>query len=149
MTVSGKTAIKARLNRTNAIVDQTIDNVADTFAHEVFEVTIGAEDTNVIELTLQVAEPDGTNVAAARSFWLRWHEATGIEAVAAAITNAATTGTEVSTTANAASLITTNASGVAVIDVTDIGGASGKTFYGLLIPVSALGRAQSITITFD
>jgi len=63
-------------------------------------------------------------------------------------------GAEVTTTAQAAQVITTDANGAAVISVTDVAGASGKTSILLVTPCSVqagskAGAAAAVSMTFD
>lgn len=149
MAVSGKTAIKAQETFANPILDKLMDDVADTFAHEILAFTVGAEAANVINVSAQIKEPDGTNVAAARSYEVRCYENTMIEGLAAAVTLAVSTGTAVTTTGNAAMIATSNASGVLAFNVTDVAGGSSKTFRIVYTPLSSAGRVQYATVTFD
>ena len=83
------------------------------------------------------------------------YEATMIEAVAAAFTMAETgAGAEVSTTAQARLVFTTDAAGAAIVSVTDVATASGKTMYLEIRPAGASagtggGATGLIAITFN
>lgn len=115
-------------------------------------ISAGAEASDVIELTVQLEDEDGDSVAEALSFIIEIYENTMIEAVAAAFTLAATSGVEVSATANARAIITTTAAGLAVIDLTDIATGSGKTMHVVVRPLASGVRAgdeSRLAVTFD
>ena len=111
-------------------------------------LTVGAEAADVIAVT--VAGP-----AQVAQYHARLYEATMIEALAAAATMAETgVGAEVSTTAQAALVFTTDASGAATLSITDVAGASSKTFYLEVTPASASAGAKAgpsalVAVTFD
>jgi len=108
-----------------------------------YGISAGAEAANVISVTF-------TGPPGVRTFKLQVFEATMIEALAAAFTMAETgTGAEVSTTANATLIITTAADGAAVVGVTDVPGASGKTVYLQVTPLGDLGPIKYLALTFD
>jgi len=115
----------------------------------------GAEAADVIAVTINVADLGGTAVSRAQRLVCSLYEATMIEAVAAAFTMAETgAGTEISTTANARLIIDTDANGDAIISVTDVAGASGKTMYLVVQPAPAsgtntYGAPALLAITFD
>jgi hypothetical protein len=118
-------------------------------------LTAGAEAADVIAVTVNVTDLGGTAVSRAQRVVFTVYEATMIEAVAAAFTCAETgAGTEISTTANARLVIDTDANGDAIVSVTDVAGASGKTVYctAELIPASGThtyGAAALVPLTFD
>ena len=108
-----------------------------------FTITAGVEAANVIDITL--AGPAGV-----RTYKLQVFEQTMIDAVAAAFTCAETgTGAEVSTTANATLIFTTDAAGAAVVSVTDVAGASGKSPFIEVTPLDDPGSVEYVSITFD
>ncbi len=112
-------------------------------------LTVGAEATDVIAVT--VAAPQ----AAVTQYIAQVYEQTMIEALAAAATMAETgAGAEVSTTANASLIFTTDAAGAATLSVTDVAGASGKTFFLEVRPAAASagvpgGFTAVATLVFD
>lgn len=71
----------------------------------------------------------------------------GLEALVANVHLAATTGTEVSTTAQPRLIVTTNSSGVAVIDVEDLQ-TSADTFHLMVRPLNVPGFPGYIAVTF-
>lgn len=133
----------------DALAD-VVNDIIDTYAWEQVEITVGAEAANVIAVTIQVEGPDGTDIAAARSFWIiSFEDADATLAATAALTLSPTTGTAVSTDTLPGIIATASAAGTLVLDVTDAAGASGKTFNHLVIPMSAMGRPQYFQTTFD
>lgn len=129
-----------------------------TFARtQIVSVTLvaAAESSDTIAVTINVIDLGGTAVSRAQRLVCSLYEATMIEAVAAAFTMAETgTGTEISTTANARLIIDTDASGDAVVTVTDVATASGKTMYLVVQPApvsgtNTYGAPALVAITFD
>ena len=112
----------ARWNATTSKLDQVT-----VPAWRGLKMTVGAEAADVIAVTCQVVDGAGQDVAEARSYLFELTGADLILKLAAAFTVGATTGTEVSTADQARLLVTANASGVIVLDVTDVVGASGET----------------------
>jgi len=118
-------------------------------------LAVGAEATNVIAVTINVVSLDGTAVARAQRLICSLYEATMIEAVAAAFTMAETgAGTEISTTLNARQIIDTDANGDAIMSITDVAGASGKTMYLVVQPApvsgtNTYGAPSLAVVTFD
>jgi len=117
---------------------------------EYLDMSIGAEVADVIELTGQVKDLNGTPVLAARTYLIVGHEATMIKALAAALTLTATTGTAIAGDADAEILVTTDANGVVVLDCEDTGVASGKTFIVKATPVDKVGKVTTLDdLIFD
>lgn len=118
-------------------------------------LTPGAEAANVIAVTLNVVDLNGTAVSRAQRVKLTLYEITMIPALAAAATLAETgAGSEITTTANASLIILTDANGDATVSVTDAAGASSKTFVLEAVPIGVSGTYTHGTptyalITFD
>ncbi len=91
------------------------------------KMTVAAESSDVIAVTCQVVDSAGVAVAEARSFLFEVLGADMLQTLVGAFTLAATTGTEVSTTAKPRILVTATAAGLIVLDVEDIAKASGLT----------------------
>ena len=108
-----------------------------------------AEAANVITVALQAKDRGGENLAQAVRLHCRVYELTMIEALAAAWTLAETgAGGEVSTTANAALVIDTDANGRADVALTDVSGAVAADIFLLVTPVGREGAPQLFTLTF-
>jgi len=118
------------------------------------QLSAGTEATNVIAVsisltTFQEALNDYVTADEAITLECVVYEPTGVEALAGAFTLAATTGTEVTTTANARLLVTTTAAGVAVLDLEDIATGSGKTVILKVTPLNVPGFPAYLAVTFD
>lgn len=119
-------------------------------------LTAGAEAANVIPVTINLTDLTGlVPVSRVQRFVCSLFEATMIEALAAAFTMAETgAGAEISTTGNARLVIETDANGDAIVSVTDVLGASGKTMFLIVEPVPDTGSNTHgfpimLSITFD
>lgn len=116
-------------------------------------LSIGTEATNVIVLSVQLKDGADANVSAATNIIVHLVDANGIDSLAAAFTlGDSGAGSVVSTTGNARLLYTTDANGLAELDVTDVVGASGATIYAIVTVMSGttwLGGTDFIAITFD
>lgn len=130
--------------------------IAEIYANLVtVTLSAGAEASNVIAVTVNLVSITGAAVSRTQRLVCSLYEATGIEAIAALFTMAETgTGTEISTTGNARLIIETDANGDAVVSVTDVATASGKTMYLIVQPcppsgTNEYGLPAMVAITFD
>jgi hypothetical protein len=113
-------------------------------------LTVGSESANVIAVTVQIEDADQNAISEAVDLYCELLLSTGEEPNPASQFNmAATTGTEVTTTAQENMIVTTNASGVAVLDITDVAGASGSTIQLLVRSMGGVSAARRAAITFD
>jgi len=115
-------------------------------------ITVGTETANVIPVTIQLEEGDGSDIAEAATFVVSLIDADGIEALAAAFTLGLTgggSGTLVTNTGQARVIATTDAAGLLNLDCTDVVGASGATIYAMVKPLNATGITTYAAITFD
>jgi len=120
--------------------------------HPYMHLTAGAEAADVIEVTAQLRGNAGAasdNVAEQGTFLLQLLDDNAELAAAAAFTAGVTTGTAVSSDTRPAMVIQTDASGTAVVDVTDVAGGSGETVHVLATPLNFGGRPNLLSITFD
>lgn len=110
-----------------------------------FALTVNAENTNVIDIDVQVNDIFGRAVG----------EATAVEAyivgeVAAGFhLGESGAGTELGNTDKPAITFTTDASGAAQVEVTDVVGASGDTVVVVFRPIDTMGIPAYATVTFD
>lgn len=112
------------------------------------QLTVGAEAANAIPITIQMLDASGKALRKATRVHLRLYSAAMIEALAAAYTMAASTGTEVSTTAQAALVVDTNALGQAVVAVTDVAGTSTDQLFLEAKPLDVPGATVLTSLTF-
>lgn len=114
-----------------------------------------AEAANVITVTVNVVDLNGTAVSRAQRVKLQLYEITMIAALVGAARLAETgAGSEITTTANAALIILTDANGDATVTVTDVMGASSKTFVLEATPIGVSGTYTHgtptyVALTFD
>lgn len=103
------------------------------------------EDTDVIEVTLQVVDAAGQSVSEATTVTI---EVVG--ELTAAYTIAATTGTELGITARQGLTVTTTAAGAAVFDVTDVvGGSDADVVLRATVDDGPFTTSSTLAITFD
>lgn len=114
-----------------------------------FSITEGSETANVIQLTIQAQDYEGNNVAAAIDAKIVIFSAAMLKLLVAAFHCGVDTGTAVSTDSQPELIFTTNASGQAIIDVTDVAGASGATVRYEVKPMARPGEISYGDITFD
>lgn len=108
-----------------------------------------AEAGNAIAVTIGLIAPGNGTVGRTQRLHCRLYAATMIESLAASFTMAETgTGTEISTTANAALLIDTDAAGAAIVTVTDVSGVFVGTVYLEVAPVNLLGSPRILALVF-
>ena len=108
-----------------------------------------AEAGNAIAVTIGLIAPGNGTVGRTQRLHCRLYAATMIESLAASFTLAETgTGTEISTTANAALLIDTDAAGAAIVTVTDVSGVFVGTVYLEVAPVNLLGSPRILALVF-
>lgn len=116
-------------------------------------LSLGAEAANVRKLSVQIKDLGGNDVAAAHTIHVRLYAGTMIESLAAAFTLAdGGAGSVVSTTANAALLYSTDATGLAEINITDANPPANTTIYVEVIVESQgnyAGLASYIACAFD
>lgn len=106
------------------------------------QIAIGAESSDVIAATITVTDVGGGAISDEFDLECTLFEATGIEAVAAAFTlTDGGAGAVISTTGNARLFYRSDATGVAVLDVTDVATGSGKTMY---LRVTVMGNAGAV-----
>lgn len=108
-------------------------------------LTVGAEDTNVLPVTVQLVDAGGQSVAEVQ----RCEAYVVGEAAAAFVVAETGAGAELSNTARPALAFTTSAAGVAEISVTDVVGASGDTVTLVVRPLDVLSAPSSAEVTFD
>ncbi len=111
-----------------------------------------AEAADVIAVTCQLKDLDGNNLSEAREVELCLIDNNGLESLVGAFTITPTTGTAKTTTAKPRLVVESNAAGLVVVDVTDIGGASGLTIHMLarvMSDANRIGGQERLAITFD
>ena len=110
---------------------------------------VGTEAANAIPVSLQLVDADGSNLPSSRRLLCQALDANMEFGAVAAFTLAETgTGDEVSTTAKAGLLITTDKLGVAQVTVTDVSGILAATAWLLVTPVDGFGAPALIPMTF-
>lgn len=120
-----------------------------------FTLTAAAEVADVIAVTVNLVDLAGVAVSRAQRFMVQAFKADMTLASSAEITLAETgTGSEVSTTAKPVLVAATDASGDAVISVTDVAGGSGLALFLVFTPVQASGTYTPgtpvmVAVTFD
>lgn len=135
-------------------IDVEISNTVNVaFASRRPALTLAAESSDVIEISVQLKDGSDTNVAIATNIIVHLVDANGIDSLAAAFTlGDSGAGSVVSTTANARLIYLTDATGLAEIDITDVVGASGSTVYALVQVISGTtwtGGFDFIAVVFD
>ena len=108
-------------------------------------LTVAAEDTNVIDIGVQLTDVAGNSVASADA-WVC--EVVG-EAAAVATVAETGAGAELGTTAKPGLGFTLSAAGAATLSVTDVAGASGLTFCVKFSPLDSFAVPIYTEITFD
>ena len=109
----------------------------------------GGDLGNTQVVDLQVLDANGKPLKEVTRVEFRLFEATMIESVAAAWTMAETgAGTIVSTTANAAIVLDTDANGQAQVTITDVATATAATLYGRSTVLNKPSRVTLTPITF-
>jgi len=132
---------------TTSTVEGNIQELAASFSVPV--LTAGSETTNVIPVTVNIADIALTAKSAAVTCLFEIYDATTGVPNASAFTIAETgAGTEIAGTGSALLIATTDASGDATISITDVVGASGKSSILVATPVG-LGLPQYVVATFD
>ena len=111
--------------------------------------TAGAEASNAIPVGLQLKDVDGNDLSSSRRLLCQVLDADMEFGAEAAFTMAESgAGAEVSTTAKAGLLITTDEIGAAEVTVTDVSTALAATVYLLVTPVDAPGFPALVSLTF-
>jgi len=116
-----------------------------------FDLSIGAEAADVIRLSLTAKDRGGNTLTEVVKAHVRLYDNNMIEALAAAFTLSAVASQGDLTTADdqASVIYSTELTGLAALDVTDVVGASGATIHCLVEPLDREGPTQYIAITFD
>ena len=111
--------------------------------------SLGEVVANNIAVAIQLVDSDGTALKSSRRLLCQALDPDMEFGLEAAFTLAETgAGAEVSTTAKAGLLITTDANGVAEVTVTDVSTALAATAYLLITPVDGLGAPALVPVTF-
>ena len=113
------------------------------------ELSVGAENADVIALSFIVKDRAGLLIREATRIHVRLFTSAMIEALVGAVTASENVGAFVSTDAQAAAIFDTTDQGIATIDVADVAGASGLTFYAIAEFLDREGASALATITFD
>lgn len=114
------------------------------------DFTLASESGNAISVVIQLVDPDGNNVARATDLLCVLRKSDGIIATTAEFTLAETgDGTEVSTTAKASLIVTTDAEGQCTIAVTDVSGAYTALAFLEVTPLNTLGSPGLATLDFN
>lgn len=118
------------------------------------DLTLGGEVANVVPVTINVTNMDGSALSRAQRLLCQVFDTTGGLNPAAFTCIEAGAGSQVHPVAAAAtSLIETDANGDAILNVTDVVGASGSTVLLVVTPVSTPvdvpGFARAVQIAFD
>lgn len=156
-TTRGKTALDAALALgPRAHVDKyengslLTDLIAST-EREVLVVTLGAESSNVIAVTLTLNEGDGTTAKGrAATVQCKLYDAAMLDSLVGEFTLSDTaTGVVVSTDARPCVQLTLAAGGTAVLDCTDVAEASGLTIYAVCTVYGSICAPTITAIEFD
>jgi hypothetical protein len=144
--MSGVKPFKAR----NPYLTIDSDGNAEPIGLQV-DLAVGTEAADVIEVELNVSDASGNPVAQSWSAYVRLVDGNADATnPATAFEFDATTGTMVTAATQDSGIVTSDAAGDIVLDVTDVAGASGATIY---IMVEAIGgvnaRPAFSAITFD
>lgn len=111
--------------------------------------TLNAEAANAIAVDLQLVDADGSSISSSRRLLCQALDADMEPAAAAALTLAETgVGAEISTTAKAGLLITTDVNGAAQVTMTDVSTVLAAVVWLLVTPVDGLGAPALIAVTF-
>lgn len=108
-------------------------------------LTVGTEDTNVIDIDVQLQDVAGNSVASADA----WVCTVVGEAAAVATVAETGAGAELGTTAKPGLGFTLSAAGAAQLAITDVVGASGLTFCIHFQPLDGLSVPIYTEVTFD
>lgn len=132
------------------VAHENLAAAIDTPATEVakLSVTVGAEAANVIPVSVVAQDRAGNVLAQSIRLHCRLYTEAMIEVLAAAYTMAASVGTVVSTTAQAALVVDTTAAGLATINVTDVSTTSTDTLYLEITPEGREGASEIVALTF-
>lgn len=119
----------------------------DDYTPVVPVIEVGAEASNAIPFSIQLQDADGKPLA--KSVLLKCEARDAAMLVSASnLTLAATTGTEVSTTAKGTLLVQTNASGQAVVVMTDVSAVLVADVFLEVTPADRLGAKAIEGATF-
>jgi len=152
---------KAIVERVDDLEDDAAaaSNRNDALESDVADLQVGliyaslsaaAEIANVRAVTIQAKDFTGTNVAAACKFHCQVFDGNMLAAVVGSWRLAETgAGLEITATAKPSLIVQTDANGVAVVSVTDVGGASNTTVYLKVSPLGLFGRDEYVALTFD
>lgn len=113
-------------------------------------LSLGVEAANIRRLTVQLQDRTGEAITGVVRLSLRLHSATMIESLAAAatLTEVAGGGTFVSTDAQAAAVLDTEADGTALVDIEDVTGVLVGDLNLLISPLDREGQEQFLAVTF-
>lgn len=121
--------------------------IADASKLAIPVLTAGAQTSHTKVVTIQIKDQNGDAVPRVQRLNCYFRKSDFLLAVVGEITLAETgVGAEVSTTAKASLLITTDANGAATISITDVGGA-GISGYLVAEPLDLAGTPGSLAIT--
>lgn len=115
------------------------------------DISPQAEAANVISVEINVNDAEGDPVSVSWSALVQLVDGNGDATnPATAFEFDATTGTMVTAATQDSGIVTSDASGDIVLDVTDVAGASGATIYCIVQPVGGVNaRPAYSAITFD